>query len=256
MNITGSTILITGGGTGIGRGLAEALQKESNQVIIAGRRQAMLDATIQANPGIKSVVFDIGNTASIRAFADKLVADFPSLNVVINNAGIMSFENLHSQSDDLSASDSMVTTNLTGPIHLTAALLPHLLKQKAATVMTVTSGLAFVPLAMTPTYCATKAALHSYSQSLRYQLKDTSVDIIELIPPYVQTELTGEHQASDPRAMPLDAFITEVISILKSTPQPTEINVQNVLPLRNAEANGNYSAFFKNFNDQMAASSH
>jgi uncharacterized oxidoreductase len=119
--------------------------------------------------------------------------------------------------------------------------------------MTVSSGLAFVPLAMTPTYCATKAAIHSYTQSLRYQLRDTSLQVLELIPPYVQTELTGPRQASDPNAMPLQDYIAESMTILKSSPDATEICVERVKPLRFAEASGGYDAFCKKFNDTMSA---
>jgi len=194
MNTTGNTILITGGGSGIGRGLAEAFHKLGNHVIIAGRRKQVLDETVTANPGMSSAVLDIENAASIRAFAAKLIADFPALNAVIHNAGIMRPENLLAQPEDLADAEAIITTNLLGPIRLTAALLPHLQKQPHAAILTVTSGLAFIPLAMTPTYNATKAAIHSYTQSLRYQLKSTKVQVIELIPPYVQTELMGSHR--------------------------------------------------------------
>jgi uncharacterized oxidoreductase len=108
-------------------------------------------------------------------------------------------------------------------------------------------------MAMTPTYCATKAAIHSYTQSLRYQLRETSVQVLELIPPYVQTELMGPGQASDPNAMPLKDFIDETMNILKKSPDTTEICVERVKPLRFAEANGSYDAFFKKFNDAMTA---
>ena len=250
MKISGNTILITGGGSGIGRALAEAFHKEGNQVIIAGRRRKALEATAAANPGMKSVVLDIENAGSIPGFTEQLVKDFPALNAVIHNAGIMRREEI--QAGALEDAEAIVATNLLGPIRLTAALLPHLLKQPSATIMTVSSGLAFVPLAMTPTYCATKAAIHSYSQSLRYQLKDTKVQVIELPPPYVQTELMGTQQASDPRAMPLADFIGETMSILKNSPEATEICVERVKPLRHAERSGSYDAFFQNFNDAMS----
>jgi uncharacterized oxidoreductase len=136
---------------------------------------------------------------------------------------------------------------------LNASLLPFLLKQPNPVIMTVSSGLAFVPLAMTPTYCATKAATHSYTQSMRYQLKDTKAQVLELIPPYVQTELMGPRMASDPNAMPLKDFISETMSILENSPNATEICVERVKALRSAEASGQYDAFFKNFNDGMAA---
>jgi len=251
MKITGNTILITGGGSGIGRGLAEAFHAKGNQVVVAGRRKNLLDETVAANPGMKAAVLDIENSETIRTFAEKLKKDFPTLNVIIHNAGIMKPESLKDAA--VADAEAMVTTNLFGPIRLNAALLPFLLKQPNPVIMTVSSGLAFVPLAMTPTYCATKAAIHSYTQSMRYQLKDTAAQVLELIPPYVQTELMGPRMASDPNAMPLKDFISETMSILENSPNTTEICVERVKQLRFAEASGQYDAFFKNFNDGMAA---
>jgi uncharacterized oxidoreductase len=251
MQIAGNTILITGGGSGIGRGLAEAFHRLGNQVIIAGRRQQVLDETVAANPGMKSAVLDIENANSIRGFADRLISDYPQLNAVIHNAGIMRAEDLKACS--VADAEAIITTNLLGPMRLTAALLPKLLAQPSATIMTVSSGLAFVPLAMTPTYCATKAAIHSYTLSLRYQLKSTSVQVLELVPPYVQTELMGSRQANDPNAMPLTDFIDETMSILKNSPDATEICVERVNRLRLAERNGGYETFFNQFNDTLSA---
>ena len=251
MKTTDNTILITGGGSGIGRGLAEAFHRLGNQVIIAGRGQKALDETTAANPGMKSVTLDVSDPKSIQSFVAQMTKDYPSLNVLINNAGIMRPENLLEASNDLSTAEKTVTTNLLGPIRLTAALLPSLRKQPRATIMTVSSGLAFVPFAVTPTYCATKAAIHSYSQSLRYQLKSTNVDVIELIPPYVQTTLMGDQQADDPRAMPLDEFLDEAMSILKSQPDVKEVCVKKVYPLRFSAEQGQqkYEEFFEQFND-------
>ena len=254
MQINGNTILITGGGSGIGRALAEAFQALGNQVVIAGRRKQLLDETIAANPGMKSAVFDIENADAIRSFASQLTRDYPDLNAVVHNAGIMRVEDL--KGGGVADAEAVITTNLLGPIRLTAALLPQLLSQPRATIMTVSSGLAFVPMTITPTYCATKAAIHSYSQSLRYQLKGTSVQVLELIPPYVQTQLLGDRQANDPNAMPLDAFIGETMSILKNSPDATEICVERVKPLRFAERNGGYDSFFTRFNDAMALAAH
>jgi uncharacterized oxidoreductase len=250
MNITGNTILITGGGSGIGRGLAEALHAEGNQVIIAGRRKAALEETAAANPGMKSLTLDIENASAIRAFAVRLASEFPALNVLINNAGIMRPEDLLAQQDDLADSEAIVTTNLLGPIRLTAALLPLLRKQPHATIINVSSGLAFVPLAMTPTYSATKAAIHSYTCSLRYQLKDTTTEVLEIIPPYVQTDLMNG--AEDPRAMPLKDYIAETVELLKTQPTPAEICVKNVHGLRFAAENGRFDATFKGLNDAMS----
>ncbi len=253
MKTTDNTILITGGGSGIGRGLAEAFHRLGNQVIIAGRGQKSLDETIAANPGMKSITLDVSDPKSIQSFAEKTAKEHPSLNVLINMAGIMQPENLLEKPDDLSTAEKTIATNLLGPIRLTAALLPSLRKQPRATIMTVSSGLAFVPFAPTPTYCATKAAIHSYTQSLRYQLKETKVEVIELIPPYVQTTLTGDQQANDPRAMPLDEFIDEAMSILKTQSDAKEICVKKVYPLRFSAEHGQqkYEEFFQNFNDTM-----
>ena len=251
MKITGNTILITGGGSGIGRGLAEALHARGNQVVIAGRRKQVLDETTAANPGMASLVFDIGDAASIRSFAAEAAAAYPKLNVIIHNAGIMRMEDLASQQEDLADAEATIATNLLGPIRLTAALLPLLKKQPRATLMTVSSGLAFVPMAPTPTYCATKAAIHSYTQSLRYQLKDTSIEVLELIPPYVQTELMS-NSASDPRAMPLAEYISEVMQILETQPEAVEICVERVKPLRFAAESGHYEKVFEGLNEAMA----
>ena len=252
MNLIGNTILVTGGGSGIGRGLAEAFHKRGNQVIIAGRRQELLDATASANPGMKAVVLNIEDPASIAEAVDKLTLHFPALDVIVNNAGIMRPED-SLKTGAIDDAESMVLTNLLGPIRLTAALMPHLLDQLSATIINVSSGLAFVPLAMTPTYCATKAAIHSYTQSLRYQLKDTGIKVLELIPPWVATELMGA-TPDDPRAMPLGAFIEEAMMILGTSAE--EICVERVLRLRNAAVGGKEAEFFKTFNDAMSTIPH
>lgn len=246
MNLSGNTILITGGGSGIGRGLAEALHALGNQVVVAGRRKQALVETTTANPGMKSLTLDIESPAAIREFAAQIATGYPALNVLINNAGIMRAEKLAAQPVDLADAEAIVATNMLGPIRLTAALLPHLQKQSSAAIVNVTSGLAFVPLAFTPTYCATKAALHSYSQSLRYQLKSTPVEVIELAPPYVQTHLMAG--AEDPRAMPLKEFIAEVMELFKTQPTPSEIIVERAKGLRNAERENRYDGTFAGMN--------
>lgn len=251
MKISGNTLLITGGTSGIGRALAEAFHAEGNQVIIAGRRQALLADVTRANAGMHAMELDIEDAAEIRRFAHKLKADFPAVNVVIHNAGIMRSETL--AKGELADAEAMVATNMLGPIRLTAALLPFLLKQPHAVIMTVTSGLAFVPLALTPTYSATKAAIHSWTQSLRYQLQDTKVQVVELVPPYVRTELQGPRQANDPTAMPLKDFIVEVMALLESSPDATEILVERVKAQRFAESSGDYDAFYKMMNERVVA---
>jgi len=250
MDTTGNTILITGGGSGIGRGLAEAFHALGNNVIVAGRRKQALDETTSANPGMTSVTLDIEDPASIRSFAKQIARDYLGLNVLVNNAGIMRAEKLRAQPDDLADAEATIATNLLGPIRLTAALLPLLEKQARSAIMNVSSGLAFVPLALTPTYCATKAAIHSYTQSLRYQLRGSNIQVLELIPPYVATDLMGG--ASDPRAMQLGEFTTEVMEILKTQPAVVEICVERVKSFRFAAESGHYDAAFQGLNQAMA----
>jgi uncharacterized oxidoreductase len=239
MQLTGNTILVTGGGSGIGRGLAESLHQLGNQVIISGRRSDALADTTKANPGIVSLNLDVSDSAAIQKFAARVTNDYPGLNVLINNAGIMRAENLRDLPSGLADSEAIIATNLLGPIRLTAALLPHLQKQTHAAVINVSSGLGFVPLPVTPTYSATKAALHSYTLSLRVQLTGTPVEVIEIIPPAVATDLTPGRSPNE-RMMSLPDYIQQTMQILKTEPTPTEICVESVKFLRFAEANGNF----------------
>lgn len=241
MDMQGNTILITGGGSGIGRGLAEAFHQLGNKVIIAGRRKDVLETVVAANPGMASAVFDVEDAAALPGFVAKLLAAHPGLNVLINNAGIMQAEDMLASPYDLTSAEATIAINLLGPIRLTAALLPHLTAQAKAAVLNVTSGLAFVPLAATPTYSATKAALHSWSQSLRHQLRSTAVEVIEVAPPAVGTDLMPNSRAN-PHAMNLEAYIAEVMALL--TEGHPEILVKAVLRLREAEAKGSFAAMF------------
>lgn len=252
MRITGNTILITGGGSGIGLALGEEFSRLGNKVIVAARSARKLEAA--ARKGLQQLPVNMSARESIESLARTVVTRFPALNVVIHNAGIMKNENLR----DANTADiaiETIATNLTGPILLTSALLPHLLKQPQATIVTVSSGLAFVPLAMNPTYSATKAAIHSYTQSLRYQLRETRIGVIELVPPYVQTELMGSRHANDPAAMPLKQFTSEVMDILGNQPDVAEILVRRVHPLRFAAAGGEekYQVAFNEMNERVFA---
>jgi uncharacterized oxidoreductase len=243
MEMTGNTILITGGGSGIGRALAEAFHARGNKVIVAGRRADVLEQVAAASPGIETATVDVADAADLARFADRILTEHPDVNVVIHNAGIMRPEAL--ASDPLDDAEAMIATNLLGPLRLNHALLPHLLGKPRAAVVTVSSGLAFVPLARTPTYSATKAAIHSWSQSLRAQLRGTSVEVIEIAPPAVQTELMPGHD-TDPSAMPLQAYIDETIVLLERG--ETEVLVERVGFLRGAEARGDYDRVFAALN--------
>ena len=247
MNMSGNTILVTGGGAGSGRGLAEAFHAAGNHVIVAGRRPGPLAEVVAANPGMTSVVLDVADPAAIRAFAEQAAHDHPALSVLVNNAGIMKAEDALADPFDLSDCEATIAANLLGPIRLMAALLPHLRRQPAAAVVNVTSGLAFVPRADTPTYSATKAALHSYTQSLRFLLRGTPVQVIELAPPLVATDLTPGQRAN-PRAMPLDEFIRESMALLAADGSASEILVERVKLQRNAEARGDHDKVFAMIN--------
>ena len=246
MKLTGNTILITGGGSGIGRGLAEALHKLGNQVIISGRRKGHLDETTKANPGMKSVELDVENPASIKAVAARLIGEYPKLNVLINNAGVMHIDDV-SVAVDEKLLLTTITTNLMGPIRMTGAFIEHLKKQDRAVVMNVSSVLGFVPMTMAAVYSTTKAAMHSYSLSLRYKLKGTSVKVLEIAPPWVATDLLDSKDS--PNAMPLEEFIAETIKVLGTDEQ--EVLVERAKALRN-NVGPDEGAFVTQFNDSMA----
>jgi uncharacterized oxidoreductase len=233
MKPQGNTILITGGGSGIGAALAQRLHDAGNTVIVAGRRVAALEHAIAGRPAMHALQLDIDSAEGVADFAKRVLAVFPALNVVINNAGIMRFEALDT-ARDLTDAEATITTNLLGPIRLINALIDHLVATDDAAIINLTSGLAFVPLIVSPTYNATKAAIHSYTVSLREALKGR-VEVIELAPPAVQTGLTPG-QESRPGYQPLDEFADEVMALLTAQPTPAEVLVERVKFLRNAEA--------------------
>jgi uncharacterized oxidoreductase len=245
MKLSGNTILLTGGGSGIGRELAHRLHALGNKVIVAGRRRAQLEETIAGREGMFAVELDVADPASMAAAARALVADHPDLNILINNAGIMASEDL-TGSRDLGIAEATVTTNLLGPIRLINALIDHLKTRPDATILNLSSGLATVPLVSAPTYSATKAAIHSYTLSLREQLKG-QVEVIELIPPGVQTDLTPG-QSTREGYMPLNDYIDEVMSLFAVQPTPPEIAVDRVKFLRNAEAENRFAQTFATLN--------
>jgi uncharacterized oxidoreductase len=235
---SGNTIFIAGATSGIGLGLALRFHQLGNQVIISGRRKDLIDQIVADHPGIEGFVLDTADPTSIREAAVTVQTRFPDTNVLINMAGIMHPEDYKS-ADFLSVAEATVTTNLLGPIRLISAFSEFLATKTDATIMNVSSGLAFVPLPITPTYNATKAAIHSLSEALRVQFSDTTIKVVELVPPAVQTALLG--QENSPTSMPLQEFLDEVMSIIQNQPDVNEILVERVKFLRFAEATGTYN---------------
>lgn len=198
MKMSDNTILITGGTSGIGLELAMQLLNLGNTVIITGRDQAKLDSIKATLPNLHTMLSDVSDPAAIVALYNHVTTDFPALNVLINNAGIMRKINLHDQNDDLASITREIETNLLGTIWMAKQFLPQLKTQKSAAIVNVTSGLAFVPLPISPVYCAAKAGIHSFTQSLRIQLKNTSIQVFELAPPATETPLfKGDFTAAD-----------------------------------------------------------
>lgn len=240
MRMTGNTIFITGGGSGIGQGLARAFHTRGNKVIVAGRRKAPLLALTQTHPGMDFCELDLRDPLAIAEAADWLVMTHPDVNVLINNAGIMAGDKTGAFMDD-DLNRAIVETNLLGPIRMTSALVEHLKTRPYAAVVNVTSGLAFTPLAHSAVYSATKAALHSWTMSLRFRLRGSSVRVLELVPPWVRTDLIGSRD--EPRAMPLDQFIAEAME--KFTTGADEILVDRVRMLRDNPGPDEWALFAK-----------
>jgi len=254
MRINGNTIFIPGATSGIGLALALRLHDAGNQVVIGGRRTGLLEEIAAQHPGIDTVRIDTTDAASIAAAASEVIAKHPELNVIVPMAGIMRAEDWTTPGSFLADAEAIVTTNLLGPIRLISAFVEHLLAQPDATIMTVSSGLAFAPLRVTPTYNATKAAIHMLSESLRLQFAGTSVSVVEIVPPSVQTELMPGHQ-DDPFAMPLDEYIDETMALLEAQPDATEVQVERVKFLRYGEARGDQAQVIATLNrmDALAA---
>jgi uncharacterized oxidoreductase len=239
MKPSGNTILITGGGSGIGREMAQRFHDLGNTVIVAGRTQASLEETVRGRANMHWLTVDASDEASIATFAKTALERFPAINVLINNAGIMHRENIAHGGETAIAEQTLIT-NVLGPIRMTNAFVDHLSAQADAVIVNTTSGLAFVPLVAAPSYSASKAALHSWTVSLREQLRG-KVEVIELAPPAVRTELTPG-QSTREGYMPLDDYAAEVISLFQQVPTPSEILVENVKFLRNAEREGRFDA--------------
>jgi uncharacterized oxidoreductase len=243
MKLMGNTIFITGGGSGIGRGLAEAFHKCGNKVIISGRRRTHLDEVVKANPGMAAVELDVTDPASIDRVATRLIADHPNLNVLFNNAGIMMPDQAAGRMDDKLMVD-IITTNLMGPIRMTSALVEHLKGKKDAAIVYTSSVLGFVPMSPTAVYSATKAAIHSYALSQRFLLKGAGIRVLEMAPPWVRTDLMNSREAEE--AMPLDQFITETMAAFGT--DADEILVEGAKAFR-SNVGPNEHALVNNFNE-------
>lgn len=238
MQTTGNTIFIPGATSGIGLGLALRFHRAGNRVIIGGRRKHLIEQITRDHPGIEGVLIDTADQQSITDASREVISRFPETNVLIMMAGIMRPEDFHS-SDFLPTAEATVTTNLLGPLRLIAAFVDHLSARPDPVIITVSSGLASVPLAFTPTYNATKAAIHMLSEGVRLQLADTAVQVIELVPPSVATDLMPGHR-DDPNAMDLDEYLDETMALLAEQPDAREILVERVKLLRFAEVRGDY----------------
>ncbi|AQZ64024.1 Short-chain dehydrodenase (gene dltE) [[Actinomadura] parvosata subsp. kistnae] len=239
MNISGNTVFIPGATSGIGLALALALQAKGNTVIVGGRRADLLERIAAEHPGLDTVRIDTTDAASIEAAAKHVLARHPELNVLVTMAGIMRVEDWHRPESFLASAEEVVTTNVLGPIRLIAAFVEHLQTRPNATIVTVSSGLAFAPLKVTPSYNASKAAIHMLSESLRLQLADTNVKVMELVPPSVRTALLPGQESSE-FAMPLEEYVAEVVELLETRPDAKEVQVERVKFLRYGEARGDY----------------
>jgi uncharacterized oxidoreductase len=214
MKTSGNTILITGGTSGIGFEFANQLLAAGNTVIVTGRDPKKLEKTKFLLPKVHTIQSDVSKPADIEALLKKVTAEFPKLNILINNAGVMQRINMHDAALDLDTLTREIDINLKGPMRMAKAFLPHLKQQDEAAIVNVTSGLAFVPLPISPVYCATKAGLHSFSQSLRVQLKNTKVKVFEVAPPATATELLADMNQEDMKGvaiMNVQAMVTDSI---------------------------------------------
>ncbi|MFJ4230137.1 SDR family oxidoreductase [Cellulosimicrobium cellulans] len=239
MDLTNSTVFIPGATSGIGLALAVALHEQGSTVVVGGRRTDLLERIAAEHPGLDTVRIDTTDPESIASAAKEVLDRHPDLDTLVTMAGIMHAEDWHHPEGFLDTAEQIVTTNVLGPIRLIGAFVEHLQTRPHATIVTVSSGLAFAPLAVTPTYDASKAAIHLLSEALRLQLADTSVDVVELVPPSVATDLMpGQRESAF--AMPLDEFVTEVVDLLRTQPDAHEILVERVKFLRFGEARGDY----------------
>lgn len=215
MKLTGRTILITGGSAGIGLAFALKFLDLGNQVIVTGRRQAVLDAVKAKYPKLHTIQSDVADQSQIVALAARVKRDFPTLDVLMNNAGILAYKDLKAPAADLADLMTEMNVNVGGVVGMTSAFI-DILRANKGTVINVSSGLAFVPLPAAPIYSATKAAIHSYTQSLRFQLEKTGVDVIEIMPPLVKTDMTTEMAEGGASLITTDELVKQSFAALKA----------------------------------------
>jgi uncharacterized oxidoreductase len=230
MRLTGRTILITGGSAGIGLAFALKFLELGNEVIVTGRRRDVLDAVKARYPMLHTIQSDVADPAQISALAERVKRDFPKLDVLMNNAGVGFPKNLRASVDDLAGLMAEVEINVGGVIRTTSALM-DLLTANEGTVINVSSALALVPVPAMPIYSATKAAVHSYTQSLRFQLEDSGVEVIDLMPPAVRTDMTSEFDEAGISSITTDELVKQTVAALRAGKQEIRPGQSNLLAL-------------------------
>lgn len=228
MRLTGRTILVTGGSAGIGLAFARKFLELGNEVIVTGRRQAALDAVKAQHPNLHTIQSDSADPAEIAALAARLKSDFPKLDVLMNNAGVAVSENLTTPADDLAALMAQMEINVGGVIRTTSALI-DILTANRGTVINVSSALAFVPVPAMAIYSASKAAVHSYTQSLRFQLEESGVEVVDLMPPAVRTEMTGEFAEAGIKTITTEELVERTVAALRAGKQEIRPGQSNLL---------------------------
>jgi uncharacterized oxidoreductase len=234
VEITNRTVFIVGGTSGIGRGLGQRFAAADSTVIVGGRNSGRVE-------GLETVEIDVTDPGSVLRARDEVLANHPSLDVVVTMSGVLLVEDLRDPAH-ITAAETTITTNLLGTIRVTDAFTPHLIARGSGTIVTVSSGIGFLPFPLMPTYGASKAGVHSYTESLRAQLAGTGIEVAELVPPAVATPAMVK---LNPAALPLDAYLDEVMELLAEEPTPREIITKDALPLRWAERDGTYAGLLE-----------
>jgi uncharacterized oxidoreductase len=242
VKITNRTVLIVGGTSGIGRGLAQRFADAGSTAIIGGRNPEPQD-------GIDTVRVDVTDPDSILRARDEVLAAHPDLDAVVTMSGVLLTEDLRDPAH-LAAAETTITTNLLGTIRVIDAFTAHLIARGSGTILTVSSGIAFLPFPLMPAYGASKAGVHSYTESLRVQLAGTGIEVAEIVPPAVATPAMAK---LNPAALPLDAYLDEVMDLLAAEPTAHEIVVKGALPLRWAERDGTYAELLEQRSQSLNA---